>query len=270
MDIHIHVEKRHLAVIALFVLVLAGALIVNAFGGTQPEVMGHSPGEIAPGVFGGDSNGIWRFPGRVGIGNKNPTYRFHISLDEPASLGLDTALEGTNGPSIYGIKKRGTQSTPLTIKFGDRLLLIRAYGYSGDTSEETEAARIQFESMGTIADGTSHGLGRVPGMIRFFTRPDASPPTGLIEAMRISANREVRAFADLKVDGKLNLNGAINVYKCPVHLSLPQGGCPSACTGQLVERVQYCWYPSRYNSDIGRCEIESDTCDTPVGKLIPN
>ena len=65
-------------------------------------------------------------------------------------------------------KARGTLSAPTVITTGDDLGSIRAFGYSG-AGGYVEAARIEFDSTGTIATT------RVPGLIRFSTGTDAAP-----------------------------------------------------------------------------------------------
>lgn len=42
----VNIEKRHLFIILAFVVFLAGVIIVVAYGGSQPSVMGHSSSEI--------------------------------------------------------------------------------------------------------------------------------------------------------------------------------------------------------------------------------
>jgi len=72
---------------------------------------------------------------------------------------------------------------------------------------------------------------------------------------------------DVKVRGRLHLNGAIDIYKCP---SIPgERTCGiSSCTGQLVTgSSQICSY-STFSPHAG-CGFASAICNIPVGKIIP-
>ena len=46
MDIHIHLERKHAFIFALFTTLLLGGLFAVAFGGNDPTVVGHSAGEL--------------------------------------------------------------------------------------------------------------------------------------------------------------------------------------------------------------------------------
>jgi hypothetical protein len=75
-------------------------------------------------------------------------------------------------------KARGTVSSPTVITTGDDLMQTSGYGYVGATNTYLEAARIKFQSTGTIADSTS-GIG---SKILFYTTKagtDTSPQLAL-------------------------------------------------------------------------------------------
>lgn len=74
--------------------------------------------------------------------------------------------KGTADAVSYAInarKSRGTVASPTVITTGDDLLTISGYGYVGATNTYQEAARITFDSTGTISDSAT-GIG---GIIRF-------------------------------------------------------------------------------------------------------
>src|SRR3989338_2565169 len=120
MDIRIYIEKRHLAVFALFVLVLGWALIVNAFGTTDPEKFGHSPGEIewSQGI---PTNEIEIGSGSQGIVLRADDFNNRIQLDvggvpsitggadySKGSIYLDDTVGGDNKVIILGSLGVGT------------------------------------------------------------------------------------------------------------------------------------------------------------------
>lgn len=124
--------------------------------------------------------GTLEVSGAVGIGTTAPAYLLHLSSDGNAFIAMDRAGNNTTGNYLYAFKKRGTQAAPTTIASGDDLLLLRAYGYDG--ASDIEAARITFDSEGTIATGD------VPGVMRFYTKPAGG---SLAQIMTISSNGNV-------------------------------------------------------------------------------
>lgn len=66
----------------------------------------------------------------------------------------------TTGYAMNFRKSRGTVASPTVITTGDTLMTISGYGYLGGTNTYREAARIQFDSAGTISDATT-GIGSV-------------------------------------------------------------------------------------------------------------
>ena len=82
------------------------------------------------------------------------------------TAGLWQTSKGTADAVAYAInarKSRGTVASPTVITTGDDLLTISGYGYVGATNTYQEAARITFDSTGTISDSAT-GIG---GIIRF-------------------------------------------------------------------------------------------------------
>ncbi len=95
-------------------------------------------------------------------------------------------------------------------------------------------------------------------------------PGGNVGIGTQNPSAKLEVSGDVKVGGKLNLAGAIDVYKCPTHGPIA-GRCVSGCNGQLVTvSTQTCSYPTGYNYEVGACIISSALCNTLVGKLIPN
>lgn len=78
------------------------------------------------------------------------------------------AQNNASGSNLVFYKSRGTLGTAgrTAITTGDDLGLIRAYGHDGST--DIEAARITFDSFGTVASN------RVAGIIRFYAHPDST------------------------------------------------------------------------------------------------
>lgn len=74
--------------------------------------------------------------------------------------------------AIDARKARGTVASPTVITTGDDLLTISGYGYVGATNTYQEAARITFDSAGTISDSTTG----IAGIIRFLTAATAAEP----------------------------------------------------------------------------------------------
>lgn len=154
--------------------------------------------------------------------------------------------KGTADAVSYAInarKSRGTVASPTVITTGDDLLTISGYGYVGATGTYVEAARITFDSTGTIANTTS-GVGGIvrieaaavgavgPSEIARFTRAtttgggwitmdeaDANPGTGDLAsneefAMYRKADKLVFAY---NVAGTMNylvftLDGATTTF----------------------------------------------------------
>lgn len=87
---------------------------------------------------------------------------------------ISNASANATSYAINARKSRGTVASPTVITTGDDLLTISGYGYVGATNTYREAARITFDSTGTISDATN-GIG---GIIRFSTQlqgTDTSP-----------------------------------------------------------------------------------------------
>ena len=72
--------------------------------------------------------------------------------------------------SITGRKSRGTVASPTVITSGDDLLKISGDGYVGATNTYQEAARITFDSTGTISDSATG----ITGLLRFLTASAAN------------------------------------------------------------------------------------------------
>lgn len=93
------------------------------------------------------------------------------------TAGVQQVSKGTADAVAYAInarKSRGSVGSPTVITTGDDLLTISGFGYVGATNTYREAARITFDSTGTISDATN-GIG---GIIRFSTQlqgTDTSP-----------------------------------------------------------------------------------------------
>jgi hypothetical protein len=99
MKITINIEKRHAYVIIGLLVVIAGIFAVNAF--TDSSGVGHGPGQIGPGTFGGKSNQEHEFPGGVIVKKNlrvNGVGKFHGSFAVPDYKGQSS----DNSPSPVG------------------------------------------------------------------------------------------------------------------------------------------------------------------------
>src|SRR3990167_2590434 len=94
----------------------------------------------------------------------NPNTDYQISVT--TGLTITYGIDGATAYLVSAKKSRGSVASPTAITTGDDLLYLSGYGYVGATGTYVEAARITFDSTGTIADTTT-GVG---GIIRFSTR----------------------------------------------------------------------------------------------------
>lgn len=76
-------------------------------------------------------------------------------------------------------KSRGTVASPTVITTGDTLMTISGYGYLGSTNTYREAARIQFDSAGTIGDSTT-GIGSVTTIYGTTQGTDSTPQPAIV------------------------------------------------------------------------------------------
>jgi len=78
-------KRNHIISLFLLIAVTVCVNYVIAYGGDSPQVLGHTPGEIAPGTFAG--NGDYIFPGtsnlivngNVGIGTTDPAAELDVN-----------------------------------------------------------------------------------------------------------------------------------------------------------------------------------------------
>ncbi len=73
MKLEVNLNKNYVYAILGSIIVVLGIIAVAAFNTNNPSVFGHSPGEIAPGTFGGSSTGSsdYYFPASIFLGNTN-------------------------------------------------------------------------------------------------------------------------------------------------------------------------------------------------------
>lgn len=152
-----------------------------AHGGTTRMVVGTSQVYVQPGsnsTYGlsditNQVMGLsWNINGAASvcfIDNTSPAIRpFEVITDRTAT-GTNIMYQGgatTTGALLHMKKSRASTAGPTAITTGDDLGVIGAYGYVGATGTYVEAARITFDSTGTIADNST-GVG---GIVRFSTR----------------------------------------------------------------------------------------------------
>lgn len=127
-------------------------------------------------------------------------------------------------------KSRGTVLSPTVITTGDDLATISGYGYVGATNTYQEAAKILFDSTGTISDSATG----IAGIIRFYTAATGAEPaekwtmdnTGnLISAGVTQANLGTPA------DGSI-------IYCSDCTIANP---CAGGGTGAIAKRLNGAW-----------------------------
>ena len=111
-----------------------------------------------------------------------PAGAVDIYASNKPSLTATRISANTTGSQIFGRKARGTgPSFPSAITTGDVLTSFSGSGYVGGTNKYLEAARIEFDSTGTIGDTTS-GIG---GILTFSTTL-AGTDTAVQEGFRLT------------------------------------------------------------------------------------
>jgi hypothetical protein len=121
----------------------------------------------------------------VGVNNGSATFSDSAALRvfSPSSTPevlLRHSTADAEGAKLVARKSRGSVSSPTVLTTGDDLLEISGQGYVGATNQWQEAARITFDSTGTISDSTT-GIG---GIIRFHAAKVGAEPA---EIMRLEA-----------------------------------------------------------------------------------
>lgn len=110
-------------------------------------------------------DGMWLAAGVVGFSITTEQARFTAGIFQPSKGSADAVAYAINAR-----KSRGTVASPTVITTGDDLLTISGYGYVGATNTYQEAARITFDSTGTISDSATG----ITGLIRFLTASAAN------------------------------------------------------------------------------------------------
>ena len=123
--------------------------------------------------------------GRVGIGTSSPAALLEAygsggvsDFDQAAVRAVRSVSSPPRVASYNLVKYRGSDSAILS---GDSIGALRGLAYVGATGGEVEAARIEFDTEGTLTDATN-GIG---GFIAFETRTSGS---SLAERMRIDSS----------------------------------------------------------------------------------
>lgn len=132
------------------------------------------------------------------------TYGFFLSTDlgvatnsiensRWTSGGIYQLSKGSADAVAYSInsrKSRGTVASPTLITTGDDLLTLSGFGYVGGTNTYREAARITFDSTGTISDATN-GIG---ANIEFSTQKQGTDTSPAVRA-RVDQNGHLVSIA---------------------------------------------------------------------------
>lgn len=134
-----------------------GGTRIFSVNGTATAAASGSTSFPAFGSLAFSGNGMW-FPvtGVVGITIASAeNSRFAAGVWQPSYGAADAVSYAINAR-----KARGTVASPTVITTGDDLLTISGYGYVGATNTYQEAARITFDSTGTISDSAT-GIGGI-------------------------------------------------------------------------------------------------------------
>ncbi len=171
--------------------------------GTTNLFLSHAGGEVlqllatGSGAARAASNGttgtpFWSWSNSAGTGFSLDVFGPHMVLSNggvevlnfpTGGLTMSKGTSDTVGFGLTGRKARTSVSSPTVITTGDDLVTISGHGYVGNTNTYREAARITFDSVGTISDA-ANGIG---GDIKFSTQKqgvDTSPA----ERFRIDQN----------------------------------------------------------------------------------
>lgn len=163
----------------LFQWITSGGIELARLSDTQ--LLSAASGTAALPAFGNISaNGGVFFGSTVGF-SVGGIENSRVSGAEGASLHqASNAGAVTTGYAMNFRKSRGTVAAPTVITTGDTLMTISGYGYLGATNTYREAARIQFDSAGTIGDSTT-GIGSVTTIYGTTQGTDSTPqPTVVI------------------------------------------------------------------------------------------
>ena len=103
MRVTLNIEKRYVYIFLTLCLVIIGIVAVNAYDTWSPPVMGHTPGEINPGLFGtGDGSSFYTFQNPVSVEEK--LYVGKSGVSEGGEISL---ARGDSGNAITIDNERG-------------------------------------------------------------------------------------------------------------------------------------------------------------------
>lgn len=144
----------------------------------------------------------------------SPIYASVTAPATNANLAMVSGVASSVGAQEAFFKTRATTAGgPATtaVVTGDDLTQFRAFGADG--TNYVEAARIEFDTTGTI------GTGRVPGLIRFSTGTDAAT-TVLTTALTIGADQSAVFAGAITNTGTLTMAGTAVINKTAGALAL--------------------------------------------------
>lgn len=102
-DIKLNIEKKHVYLISGLLVLFAGMFAVNAFGGVEPSVMGHSAGEVdmSPIIISGDE---------VGIGVASPNQKLDVAGNIRSDNMMASQYCNKNGEDCKSVSQMGGAS----------------------------------------------------------------------------------------------------------------------------------------------------------------
>ena len=144
MNLSVDIKDRHILFLLSILAAVSAVGIVTGYGGTEPSVVGHTPGELAPGTF---SSGDYVFPNNLDVSD---------SLDVGNNLGVggDLAVTGILQASNVGsvFIRWGNGEAP-----SETELLYSGYAFNGYHGHASSTTTLCLESgdpgPGTLSDG---------------------------------------------------------------------------------------------------------------------
>jgi hypothetical protein len=161
-------------------LSIGAQMIWNGLGGASAPVVGNSTNN-GTGLYFADSGTSVAFSSA----NTENARFMSGGVFQPSKGSADAV-----GYALNVRKARGTVASPTAITSGDDLATLSGYGYVGGTNTYREAARIIFDSTGTISDA-ANGIG---GNIDFSTQKQGTDTTPAVRA-RIDQNGHLLSIA---------------------------------------------------------------------------
>jgi len=149
-------------------------------------------------------------------------------LESATHLDIGTQSD-TDAPSVIGYRARDNAGSPEIVASADNLLVLRGYGWDGDSWEES--ARIEMLAAGTPAAGD------VPGALRFHTRAQGG---ALTQRWSVQSAGNLVTATDSTYDLGTTANRPATVYADTLDASTAVLAKPSgAVAGDVVGDLSF-------------------------------